>query len=262
MRDDRVVSGDEPPGSDGPPQVHETATAGSGAPTPDCPDDGTRGIRGAADLEPDVERLHRPIFRELTDPEEGREHAPWWVWTVATLAIFWGGWYLGHRGGSFDLATHVAFSQGQPSAAAVAPPPSKDPVAAGRQVFLKQCQACHQATGQGLPGTFPPLVGSEWVSGAPETVVRILLKGLHGQVEVRGATFNGAMPAWEAVLSDAEISEVATYIRQWKPNAAPPIDPELVARLRAAHANRSAPWTVAELKALERDSTPIKPRGQ
>lgn len=54
---------------------------------------------GRQDLEPDVERMHRPLFREPRDPLEGGEPAPWWVWAAAVLVIFWGGWFLGRHGG-------------------------------------------------------------------------------------------------------------------------------------------------------------------
>jgi mono/diheme cytochrome c family protein len=126
-----------------------------------------------------------------------------------------------------------------------------NPVEAGKRVFDKNCVGCHQATGQGIPGAFPPLVGSEWVTGPPETVVRILLFGLQGPVQVRGATFNGAMPAWKDVLKDEEIAAVATYIREWAPNAAPAVPADQVAAQRKALAGRTAPWTAAELTSAE-----------
>ena len=101
-----------------------------------------------------------------------------------------------------------------------------------------------------MPNAFPPIVGSEWVTGPEETVVHILLDGLQGQVTVAGATYNGAMPAWRAVLNDHEIAAVATYIRQWAPNQAPSLTPETVARLRQETADRTAPWSATELQDL------------
>jgi mono/diheme cytochrome c family protein len=208
---------------------------------------------GGADLQPSVERIHRAIRREPRDPIEGREPTPWFFTAAVALALFWGGWYLGHYGGEFGLATHVAFAARQPGIAAAAAGQAEaavdDPVTAGRNVYEKNCQGCHQGNGQGIAGAFPPLVGSEWVTGPAETLARILLHGLQGPVQVAGATYNGAMPAWKDVLKDGEIAAVATYIRQWKPNAAPPVPPELVASLRAAEASRTAAWTAQELTA-------------
>jgi mono/diheme cytochrome c family protein len=207
-----------------------------------------------ADLEPDVERLHRAILREPRDPEEGHERAPRWFWAGAVLAIFWGGWYLGRFGGSFGPATHVALGARDPmragGAAVSGATPVADPVSMGKQVFATHCQACHQASGRGIPNAFPPLVGSEWAVGPPEVLARILLNGLQGPIVVAGETYNGAMPAWRDQLSDEEIAAVLTYLRQWAPNAAPPVATTLVTGVRNSTGARQAPWTAAELRAL------------
>jgi mono/diheme cytochrome c family protein len=203
------------------------------------------------ELEPDVERLHRAIAREPHDPEEGRERAPWWIWSIAALALFWGGWYLGRHGGSFGPQTHVAFAGTEEYVSEQARDAKTgseaDPVAAGQRIYMQNCQSCHQATGRGVPGAFPPLVGSEWVTGDPATVVRILLHGLQGPVQVAGQSYSGAMPPWKDALRDEEIAAVATYIRQWDENDAPAVEAELVTRLRAEA--RPAPWTALELQA-------------
>ena len=205
------------------------------------------------DLQPDVERLHAAIRREPRDPIEGREPTPRFMWAIIAFALFWGGWYLGRHGGEFGLATHVAFGDDQRGSATdagrQAPPTIADPVAAGKDVFARNCQACHQPNGAGMPGVFPPVVGSEWVTGPAETVVRILLNGLHGPITVAGATYNGVMPPWRDLLTDQEIAAVATYTRQMSPNAAPPVEPDLVAKVRDATASRTTPWTESELKA-------------
>ena len=207
-------------------------------------------------LQSDVERLHRAALREQRDPLEGSERMPWWFVATIVLALFWGGWYLGRYGGEFSTATHIALRGGRQAgiaeaaagamAAAVA-----NPVQQGERLYLNNCQGCHQQNGRGVPGAFPPLVGSEWVTGRPETLVRILLFGLRGPVPVSGTTYDGAMPPWKDVLKDEEIAAVATYLRQWSPNAAPAIGTAEVAALRAAHATRAEAWTVAELRAAE-----------
>jgi len=216
---------------------------------------------GATDLQPDVERLHRAVLREPSDPVEGREPMPWWFVLTIVLALFWGGWYLGRYGGEFSTATHIALGDRRQAsiagaAAGAMAAATANPVVQGERIFLNNCQGCHQQNGRGVPGAFPPLVGSEWVTGAPETLVRILLQGLTGPVQVAGATYNGAMPAWKDVLKDEEIAAVATYVRQWKPNAAGAVSGEQVASLRQATASRTAAWTVAELKADEGKAPP------
>ena len=116
----------------------------------------------------------------------------------------------------------------------------------GAQIFSSTCAACHQAQGEGT-NVYPPLAGSEWVNGAESRVVRIILHGLVGDVEVQGQPFNGAMPAWGPTLSDAEIAAVVTYIRASFGNQSLPITAATVAQARAAHAGRTTPWTVPEL---------------
>ena len=117
----------------------------------------------------------------------------------------------------------------------------------GKKIFGATCAACHQATGEGVPEKYPPLAGSEWVTGDEGRLVRVILHGLTGDVEVEGETFNGAMPAWGPTLSDPDIAAVATYIRSSFGNKAAPVSAATVAQIRAATKSRTAPWTVPEL---------------
>jgi mono/diheme cytochrome c family protein len=207
-----------------------------------------------SDAESDVEVIHRQIVRELADPAEGYERVPVFLWVVVATMVFWAGWYIGRRGGTFDSQTHVEYADIGLTASAAGDTAAKgpaDPIAEGKRIFGANCAACHQSTGLGVPGAFPPVVGSEWVVGPEATVIRILLHGLSGPVTVKGATYNGAMPAWKESMSDDDIANVITYLRQWSPNAAAAVSPASVAALRTEHASRSGAWTSAELKALE-----------
>ena len=116
----------------------------------------------------------------------------------------------------------------------------------GAQIFSSTCAACHQAQGEGT-NVYPPLAASEWVNGPESRVVRIILHGLIGDVEVQGEVYNGAMPAWGPSLSDDEIAAVATYIRSSFGNRALPITATTVAQVRAAYPGRTTPWTMPEL---------------
>ncbi|HEX2779836.1 MAG TPA: cytochrome c [Gemmatimonadaceae bacterium] len=116
----------------------------------------------------------------------------------------------------------------------------------GAQIFSSTCAACHQPQGEGTE-TYPPLAGSEWVKGNENRLVRIIMHGLTGDVEVQGQVYSGAMPAWGPSLSDAEIAAVATYIRSSWGNQALPIATATVAQVRAANASRTTPWTIPEL---------------
>jgi mono/diheme cytochrome c family protein len=142
-----------------------------------------------------------------------------------------------------------------PAPAAVTPPaapsvsaPKTTAVVNGATVFATACLSCHQANGEGVPDKYPPLAGSEWVTGSEERMLRIVIGGLTGEVEVQGELFSGVMPGWGPTLSNAEIAAVATYVRSQWGNAAPPVDTTTVARVRAATASRTTPWTVADLR--------------
>lgn len=206
------------------------------------------------DAESDVEVIHRQIVRELADPAEGYERVPWFLWVTVATMIFWSGWYLGRRGGTFDTRTHVEYAEVGLTAGAAGDTAAKapvNPIADGKRIFGANCSACHQTSGLGIAGAFPPIVGSEWVTGPEQTVVRILLNGLGGAVKVKGVVYNGAMPAWKEALSDDDIANVLTYIRQWSPNAAPAVASASVSALRKEHESRTGPWTESELKTLE-----------
>lgn len=122
----------------------------------------------------------------------------------------------------------------------------------GAAVFAARCVACHQATGAGLPGVFPPLAGSEWVTGKAAIPIQIVLHGLQGTVTVKGATFNGQMPPLGDQMSDDEIAAAISYIRKQWGNTADDVDVAAVKEQRAATAARTAPWNGdAELATLK-----------
>ncbi len=125
-------------------------------------------------------------------------------------------------------------------------------MAAGEQAFAR-CVVCHQATGQGLPGAFPPLVGSEWATGKVDIPIAIVLHGLQGPITVAGGQYNSLMMAYGtgAEMSDEEVANVLTYVRASWGNTASAVTAEDVARVRAATASRTTPWTAAELEALK-----------
>ncbi len=112
----------------------------------------------------------------------------------------------------------------------------------GKQLYANACVACHQATGQGLSGVFPPLADSEWVKGAPTVLTQLVLHGINGPITVKGQKYEGAMPAFAEQLSDAELAAVLSFIRHEWGNDVGAINPELVAQARAASVDRSQPW--------------------
>jgi mono/diheme cytochrome c family protein len=120
----------------------------------------------------------------------------------------------------------------------------------GPSVYTATCQTCHQADGNGMPGQYPPLSGSSWVTQDPETPIRILLLGITGPIDVEGRAFNGTMPS-QGHMTDEQIANVLTHVRSSFGNEASAIEPAQVAAVRASLAGRTTPWTGGtELQAL------------
>lgn len=95
------------------------------------------------------------------------------------------------------------------SSVAVAAAPD---AAAGKKVFEANCAACHQPTGTGLPGAFPPLAKSDYLNGQPvDSIINVVLKGLNKPITVNGVKYSTAMPPLVG-LSDADVANVLTYV--------------------------------------------------
>ncbi len=155
----------------------------------------------------------------------------------------------GCGGGGDKPAAEPAADAAPAAAPAAAPTDGPDPavMAAGQEGYAI-CQTCHQADGQGLPGTYPPLSGSEYVSGPAEKVIAIVLHGLNGPITVKGQTYDNVMAPWGA-LPDDQIAATITYVRNSFGNKASAVTAADVAAVRAATASRTTAWTIAELDA-------------
>ena len=84
-------------------------------------------------------------------------------------------------------------------------------MAKGEAVFLANCAACHQPTGQGLAGAFPPLAGSDFLKGDRKAVMSAALFGLSGPVTVNGVEYNGVMPSMGHLPND-DLAAALTYV--------------------------------------------------
>jgi mono/diheme cytochrome c family protein len=129
-----------------------------------------------------------------------------------------------------------------------------DQMTLGKTVYMMTCVACHQPTGAGLPMVFPPITKSPYVMGSPERLAAIILKGNAGPFTVDGKPYNNIMVPQEAMLDDAKIAAVMTYVRANFGNTAGPVTAELVAATRKKFADRKTPWTQADLDAWKDDA--------
>ncbi|MSR41988.1 MAG: c-type cytochrome, partial [Phycisphaerales bacterium] len=115
----------------------------------------------------------------------------------------------------------------------------------GKRLF-SNCMTCHQANGRGQPPVYPPLRGSPFALGEPGRLIRIVLHGLEGAVEVDGVRYNQAMQV-PALSSDEDIAAVLTYMRSAWGNNAEPVDAAMVRQVREQTKGRARSWTVEEL---------------
>lgn len=200
----------------------------------------------------DLDRLHAAVKREKPDYKAGAEPTPLWVFIATMVAMMFGGGYLGAYVGGFGFNRNSPFD-GQPKD--IRPivktegadlDPFQFAMKKGVTVY-GNCTGCHQATGVGQPGSIPPLAGSEWVLGGTERIIRVALHGLAGPVQVKGATYNGAMTA-QGGLSDKDLSYVLTYVRNSWGNEATMITPEMVKKVREATASHAGTWSQADLE--------------
>ncbi|HET9029024.1 MAG TPA: cytochrome c [Candidatus Aquilonibacter sp.] len=102
----------------------------------------------------------------------------------------------------------------------------------GGKVYQTNCSSCHQANGQGVAGTFPPLAKNATVAGDATKVIHIVKYGLNGKIEVNGTSYNGMMPAWGQQLSNGDIASVITYIRSSWGNTAGAVTESQVAAVK------------------------------
>jgi len=160
---------------------------------------------------------------------------PTWAWVLFLVVVAWGMWYVATEFRAYQaLAAATARTSSQaPSAAGAAGSEGQPSWAAlGEQVFGNKCAACHQLTGQGLPGVFPPLKGSTVVTAAdPTEHIHTVLRGLTGK-SIGGVTYATPMPAFADQLTDAEVAAVLSYERNSWGNQAPPVKPEDVKMAR------------------------------
>ena len=84
-------------------------------------------------------------------------------------------------------------------------------MARGEAIYLSNCSACHQPTGAGLTGAFPPLAESDFLTGNRKEVLATALFGRSGPLTVNGVEYNGVMPSM-GYLSDQDLADVLTYV--------------------------------------------------
>nr|WKN34892.1 HEAT repeat domain-containing protein [Tunicatimonas sp. TK19036] len=122
----------------------------------------------------------------------------------------------------------------------------------GKAIYEREgfCSTCHQPDGAGLATSgFPPLQGTEWVNGDEERLIKVVLNGLMGPIEVLDKEYPGQVPMtpFKGMLNDDEVAAVLTYVRNSFGNEAPAISPELVKEVRASTDAKAGFYSPEEL---------------
>ncbi|HVG17281.1 MAG TPA: c-type cytochrome, partial [Chitinophagaceae bacterium] len=122
----------------------------------------------------------------------------------------------------------------------------------GKAIYSREgfCTTCHQPDGKGLPASgFPPLNGNNWVNGSSDRLIKLVLKGMYGPIEVAGKNYPGQVPMtpFGSMLKDDEIAAVITYVRNSFGNNASPVTAAKVKQVRAATRAKTGFYTPEEL---------------
>jgi len=192
---------------------------------------------------------------DSTPPPAGRATVPVWLIVLMFLMLYWGALYFDANGGWFSPQVYTPYhSVGELEA--FIPRHEGPDIGRGKYLFDNICALCHGPDGAGKPGQAPPLVGSEWVNTpGVNRIIRIPVLGLNGLIDVKGQQYSfpsgmTAVAATRQMMSDEDLANVLTYVRQAWGNKAPPVTAAQVKAIRDQLANRSQPLTVDELKSL------------
>jgi mono/diheme cytochrome c family protein/glucose/arabinose dehydrogenase len=136
----------------------------------------------------------------------------------------------------------------------------------GREVYSRDghCVTCHQSTGEGVAGIYPPLKTSEWVAGDSDRLIKIVLQGLMGEIVVNGQTYRGdttpPMPGFAGMLTDQEVAGVLTYTRSFLETPGEPVAASRVKEIREQLKGRQEFYKVEELlKEHPMETPPVEP---
>jgi mono/diheme cytochrome c family protein len=195
-----------------------------------------------------------PDFIEMPEVPElstDREPFPLWLYLVCGFALFLtGSSFTGFGIFGRDLIDAGPGGASVSTVATVAEAPPT-PLEAGKKIYGNNCASCHDASGNGAPGKYPPLAGSEWVLGSKVRLAALLLKGLEGLVTVKGTSYSGnVMPAQEASLSPEKLADLMTYIRGTWGNTAGAVTPDEVNAAKTKCAAQTSAWNEAGLLAI------------
>ena len=189
-----------------------------------------------------IVQVHNQLDQQKTNPTDGFSVMPIVLMSLSAALIFLSGVHMAKGVVGFD----VGVFDPQYVAPAVMVETEINLFKMGKKLFARNCEACHQGSGLGVAGAYPPLADSQWVLGSEERLVKLVWNGLQGVIQVKGESYNGIMPAFEGQLTELQMAAVLTYIRQEWGNQATEISPELASRFIEPIRGRDS-WKSEEL---------------
>lgn len=185
------------------------------------------------------------------EPTAARSPLPIWILVVLLALLYLGGIFFDRHSGWFDKRVYSPYANAamldsyQPKSGAAAA------LAQGKKTYEAVCGTCHGTDGLGKPGQAPLLAGSEWViAKGYNRLAHIPLVGISGPIQVGGKEWNMAMAAMGAALSDADLANVLTYIRNSWGNKADEITADQIKAVRASIGANLSPMTRDMLMAI------------
>jgi mono/diheme cytochrome c family protein len=196
---------------------------------------------------------NKPAAGSQTEPKARLVPAPLWAVTLLGILVYALVVRSINSGAEFNANVYGGYDDFAKVDAehSVHRPPIDPLIIEGKKAYNTYCAACHQATGVGAPGQFPPLAKSDWVNvEGPNRIVRIVLNGLGGPITVNGVEYNNNMLAWRDQLTDRQIAAILSYIRNDWGNKGSLVQPEEVKKIRDATKDKGEPWKASELLAI------------
>ena len=192
--------------------------------------------------------VHSRLAREKHEPTKGFLIAPLIFVFVFGCLIFVCSIQLAHSTNSFQLHPPqevVELTEEEKEAVRF-----ERKMQSGKKTFALRCASCHQPNGLGIANQYPPLAGSEWVTANPELITKIILKGLKGEIVVKGEKYgtSAAVNMVAVDINDREIANVSTYVRNAWGNEASELTEDQVSKIRDSIADMQDQWTGVELQ--------------
>jgi mono/diheme cytochrome c family protein len=207
-------------------------------------DDNNFPVEQSGASDESIQRVHAELQHRKPEKVYGYSAFPLVLLGIMCSLVFFGSIYLAHYSAHFDPTIYNEHEKPHTGPAEVVAVSQHD---LGKRVFNRTCITCHQATGLGVPGVYPPLAGSEWAQGPEDRVIHIVLYGLTGPIRVKDKDFDNSMASLGTTLKDDDIANALTYVRSEWGNNAPAVTAEAVAKVRAENPGRTTPMTPSEL---------------